>query len=320
MANSNLDKFLVIEKMMDEAQGLMEPYLSSLEKRYEYMNVLRKEYSNLSHTLGKIQQRVIKQGDKLEVDADVKNVAQSARDRIDEHIEAIQEDRDEEDQPSVKQLKRAREKLDGELDEDSIGEAWRLLKVRKIEIEELNVLMDLIDAMEDGNQDKAESIVKKIDKLRSEYVSGFVQYREALEQGEDVQKEVDEVISDLEDSGYIQEAESLTDARPSIAEERGLRPDPQPLLDLLNPIKSAGLEYFQSKNRNSASYDLNVAFAKEVAYTRRALLEDREYIGTRNAFNRLNTAFEELSGYMYDRFYQLGGTPVNYHGHDDRVR
>ncbi len=133
-------------------------------------------------------------------------------------------------------------------------------------------------------------------------------------------KEVDEVISELEDSGYIQEAESLTDARPSIAEERGKRPDPQPLLDLLNPIKSAGLEYFQSKNRNSASYDLNVAFAKEVAYTRRALLEDREYIGTRNAFNRLNTAFEELSGYMYERFYQLGGTPVNYHGHDDRVR
>lgn len=178
MANSNLDKFLVIEQMMNEAQGLMEPYLSSLEQRYEYMNVLRKEYSNLSHTLGKIQQCIIKQGDKLEVDADVKNVAQSARDRIDEHIEAIEEDKaDGDNQPSVKQLKRAKEKLDGELDEDSIGEAWRLLKVRKIEIEELNVLMDLIDAMEDGKQDKSESIVKKIEKLRSDYTSGFVRYR-----------------------------------------------------------------------------------------------------------------------------------------------
>lgn len=319
MATTNLDKFITIEQMMNEAQGLMEPYLSNLEARYEYMNVLRKEYSNLSHALGKVQQRVIKQGDKLDIDADVKNVAQSARDRIDEHIEAIEEDLDEEDnQPSVKQLKRAREKLDGDLDEDSIGEAWRLLKVRKIEIEELNVLMDLIDAMEDGQQDKAESIVKKIEKLRSDYVSGFVRYRESLEQGEDVQREVDEVIADLEDSGYIKEAETLTEARPSIAEERGLRPDPQPLLDLLNPIKSAGLEYFQSRNKNSLSYDLNVAFAKEVAYTRRALLEDREYIGTRNAFNRLNTAFEELSGYMYERFHQLGGTPENYHGHDNR--
>lgn len=44
----------------------------------------------------------------------------------------------------------------------------------KIEIEELNVLMDLIDAMEDGKQDKSESIVKKIEKLRSDYTSGFV--------------------------------------------------------------------------------------------------------------------------------------------------
>ncbi|MDG6600822.1 hypothetical protein QCE65_14140, partial [Staphylococcus aureus] len=300
-------------------QGLMEPYLSSLEARYEYMNVLRQEYSNLSHALGKVQQRVLKQGDKLDIDADVKNVAKSARDRIDEHIEAIEEDLDDDDsQPSVNQLKRARENLEGDLNEDSIGEAWRLLKVRKIEIEELNVLMDLIDAMEDGQQDTAESIVKKIDRLRSDYTSGFVRYREALEQGEDVQKEVDEVIADLEDGGYAKEVEILTDARPSIAEERGLRPDPQPLLDLLNPIKSAGLEYFQSRNKNSQSYDLNVAFAKEVAYTRRALLEDREYIGTRNAFSRLNTAFEELSSYMYERFHQLGGTPENYHGHENR--
>ncbi len=319
MATTNLDKFLTIEQMMNEAQGLMEPYLSSLEARYEYMNVLRQEYSNLSHALGKVQQRVLKQGDKLDIDADVKNVAKSARDRIDEHIEAIEEDLDDDDsQPSVNQLKRARENLEGDLNEDSIGEAWRLLKVRKIEIEELNVLMDLIDAMEDGQQDTAESIVKKIDKLRNDYTSGFVRYREALEQGEDVQKEVDEVIADLEDGGYAKEVEILTDARPSIAEERGLRPDPQPLLDLLNPIKSAGLEYFQSRNKNSQSYDLNVAFAKEVAYTRRALLEDREYIGTRNAFSRLNTAFEELSSYMYERFHQLGGTPENYHGHENR--
>ncbi|MBJ8312942.1 hypothetical protein JGZ20_13025, partial [Staphylococcus pseudintermedius] len=132
--------------------------------------------------------------------------------------------------------------------------------------------------------------------LRSEYISGFVRYREALEQGEDIQKEVDEVIGDLEDGGYVKETET----------------------NLLNPIKSAGLEYFQSKNKNSYSYDLNVAFAKEVAYARRALLEDREYIGTRNAFNRLNTAFDELSSYMYERFYQLGGVPENYHGHENR--
>ncbi|ELP8663706.1 hypothetical protein QTV19_002629, partial [Staphylococcus pseudintermedius] len=208
MAKTNLDKFLAIEEMMSEVQSLMTVYLNTLHERYDYMVVLRREYTSLSHTLAKVQQRVIKQGDKLEIDADVKNVAQSAIERIDERIEAIEEDLyDEDSQPIIKQLKQARENLDGNLDEDSIGAAWKLLKVRKIEIEELNVLMDLIDAMEEGKQDASESIVKKIDRLRSEYISGFVRYREALEQGEDVQKEVDEVTGDLEDGGYVREAE-----------------------------------------------------------------------------------------------------------------
>lgn len=318
MATTNLDKFLVIEEMMSEAQGLMETYLDALHERYDYMIVLRKEYTHLSSTLAKVQQRVIKQGDKLEIDEDVKNVAQSARERIDEHIEALEEEYGEDNQPSIKQLKLAREQLEGKLDEDSIGEAWRLLKVRRIKVEELNVLMDLVDAMESGQQETSESIVQKIEKLRSEYTSGFVSYREALERGEDVQREVDDVIANLEDGRYIKESEMLLEARPSIVEERVKRPNPQPLLDLLTPIKSAGLEYFQSRNKNSHSYDLSAAFSKELAYVRRALLENREYIGTNNAFNRINLAFDELSGYMYERFHQLGGLPENYHGHDNR--
>ncbi|MCO4349250.1 hypothetical protein [Staphylococcus agnetis] len=317
MAKTNLDKFLVIEEMMNEAQDLMETYLNALHERYEYMIVLRKEYTGLSSTLAKVQQRVIEQGDKLEIDEDVKNVARSARERIDEHIEALEE-YDEDNQSLIRQLELARENLEGKLAEDSIGEALQLLKVRRIKIEELDVLMDLIDAMESGQQETSESIMQKIERLRSEYTSGFVRYREVLEQGEDVQKEVDDVIGDLEDGGYIKESEMLLEARPSIVEDRVKRPDPQPLLDLLTPIKSAGLEYFQSRNKNSHSYDLSAAFAKELAYVRRALLENREFIGTNNAFNRINIAFDELSGYMYERFHQLGGLPGNYHGHDNR--
>ncbi|WP_234022119.1 hypothetical protein [Staphylococcus agnetis] len=110
----------------------------------------------------------------------------------------------------------------------------------------------------------------------------------------------------------------LLEASPIIVEDRVKRPDAEPLLDLLTPIKSAGLEYFQSRNKNSHSYDLSAAFAKELAYVRRALLENREFIGTSNAFNRINVAFDELSGYMYERFHHLGGLPENYHGHDNR--
>ncbi|KIX91497.1 hypothetical protein TP70_02025, partial [Staphylococcus microti] len=221
MATTNLDKFLIIEKMMSEARELLESYLNSMEERYEYMIVLRKEYTKLSQVLDKVQQRVFKQGDKLDIDADVKNVVQSAKKRIDECIEAIEEDSTYEgDQRSIKQLKLAREKLEGNFDEDDIGESWRLLKVRKIEIEELDVLMDLIDAMEDGQQDKSESIVKKIDRLKSNYINGFAHYRDAIEKGENIQKEIDEVIADLEDGGYKREFELLLEARPNIIGER----------------------------------------------------------------------------------------------------
>ena len=117
---------------------------------------------------------------------------------------------------------------------------------------------------------------------------------------------------------FNKESEMLLEASPIIVEDRVKRPDAEPLLDLLTPIKSAGLEYFQSRNKNSHSYELSAAFAKELAYVRRALLEKREFIGTNNAFNRIKIAFDELSGYMYERFHQLGGLPENYHGHDNR--
>ncbi|MCO4349252.1 hypothetical protein [Staphylococcus agnetis] len=54
----------------------------------------------------------------------------------------------------------------------------------------------------------------------------------------------------------------LLEASPIIVEDRVKRPDAEPLLDLLTPIKSAGLEYFQSGNKNSHSYDLSAAFSK----------------------------------------------------------
>lgn len=322
MVVTNLDKFIEIEQMMNQAEGMMEDYLSKLRERYEYMNVLRKEYSNLSHTLGRIQQRLEQQTSAFEDDEDVKVVKASAIDQIEAHIESLEEDNDyNEHDVAIKQLRGVKESLEGKLDEDSLGKAWRILKVRKIDIEEINVLMDLIDAYEDNNHtDVKESLIKHILSIRGEYVSSFVTFRTACVAGDEIEQDVQRLIDELEDAGFYKEGEMLTEAKPDTIEERGKRPDPEPLLSLLNPIKSAGLEYFQSNNRKSDSYDLNVAYAKEIAYARRALLEDREYIGTRNAFERVNTAFENLSEYMYARFHQLGGTPNNYHGHDDRKK
>lgn len=317
MAKSNLDKFLEIEKMMEDAESYMESYLSKLKERYDYMNEYRRLYSNLSHKFGQIKQQLIKQNDELEADDDINIVLKSAIEKIDKEIEMAEEMRNNK---SLQQLENAKYSLEEKLNMKNVGKAWRLLKVNDVEIEEVEVLMDLLEAMGGGDDTVAEQILGKIEYFQSEYLSSFVVFRKADEQNDDVYNALNDIIGGLEDAQLYKEASLLSEVLPNIGTERAKRPDPQPLLDLLNPIKSAGLEYFQSNNRNSESYDLNVKVAKEVAYVRRALLEDREYIGTRNAFERLISAFDTLSTYMYDRYHQLGGTPVNYHGHDDRKK
>lgn len=318
---SNLKKFEDIETMMDKAKELMPTYENSLKERYDYMNELRREYSNLKHTLGKTVQSLNKRSNELEEDEDIKNVVKAALSKLETQIEALQEENQYgEHNDAVKQLERAREQLEGKIDESNLMSAWRIVKARGINIEEIDVLMDLMDAMKGKGkgEDVKKSIISRINSVQSEYASSFVTFRKAYDEGEDVPQMIGNIIGELEDAGYSQEAQMLEDAKPSTTEERGLRPDPEPLLNILKPIRSEGLKYFQSGNNKSESYDLNITFANEVRNTRRALLEDREYVGTNSAFTRLEAAFDELSDYMYDKFYQLGGKPHNYHGHEKR--
>lgn len=322
MAVTNLDKFLEIEEMMKQAESQMDYYLQELKERYDYMNVLKHEYSVMLHTVGKLHQKLQQPIIGYEDDEDVKVVKSSAIDKIEGHIESLEEENEYDDHDvAIRQLKGIKDALETKLDEDSLGKAWRVLKVRKIEIEEINVLLDLVDTYDNSNNaDVREQLIKRLTEIKREYLSSFVVFRKSCVNGDDLAQEIQRLVNDLEDAGFYKEAEILESAKPDTENDRGERPDPEPLLNLLNPIRSAGLAYFQSRNRNSDSYDLNMAFAKEIAYARRALLEDREYIGTRNAFNRVNKAFEELSSYMYARYHQLGGTPNNYHGHEDRKR
>lgn len=320
MKKTNLDKFIEIESIMVQAEEEMDKYLQKLKERYHYMNVLRKEYSNFLRALERIQHRLEQKISMFEADEDVKVVKASAIDQIKYHIESLEEDNDyKEHDVVIKQLKDVKVSLEEKMDADNLGKIWKILKVRNINIEEINVLLDLMDMYEGDNiTDIEENFIKRILNIRSEYISNFVTFRTACIVGDGIERELQRLIDDLADAGFNKEGDILTGAKPDTREERGKRPDPEPLLNLLMPIKRSGLAYFQSRNRKSESYDLNVAFAKEIAYTRRALLEDREYIGTRNAFERVKTAFENLSAYMYVRFHQLDKSSNNYHRYEDR--
>lgn len=329
MAATNLDKFIEIEEMMQQAEGEMERYLRQLKARYHYMNVLRREYSQLSQGLMQIEEFLRKEIENfedgvpdLEADEDVKAVKARALKKLDDYIEGLEEENFyHEYDEDIKQLLAVQDSLEGALDADILYQAWRFLKTKNINIEEIDVLLQLIKSYKEYNYaDVIAYLIGRISRIRSEYVSRFVDFREACTSGDEIAHVIEQMIGELEDTGYYREAQLLSEVCPDTTEARGKRPDPEPLLRLLSPIKSSGLSYFQSHNRKSDSYELNAAFAKEVAYVRRALLEDREYIGTRNAFNRVNRAYRELSAYMYARFHQLGGTPNNYHGHEDRKK
>lgn len=318
MAVTNLDKFKEIEKNMEQFQLLKEEYLKSLLARHEYMNEYRSEYRRLINTVQTIKKSLHNKIEKIE---EYKVLIKVVKKQIEARIEYLREEEAkslyEDYNCQIKALKEYINMLYVGVERDYLIDMQNYLIKEQVKSAELQILIDDYSSDQENKRD-IESLLGLIKSAQNEYLSSFKIYRKACEESEDVYESFNDIFDVLIEFGYDSESDELSEALPDIEETRKLRPDPQPLLDIIKPVKSAGLEYFQSKNRNSNAYDYNIIFARETAYTRRALLEDREYIGTRNAFERLEKAFNDLSEYMYERYYQLGGTPINFHGHDDR--
>lgn len=321
---TNLDKFLDIETMMDEAKPLMNEYKEVLEERQTYMSVYRSEYRKLRDGAKKTILRLEKEIEKIE---DLEDEYEAVKKSISEAIGILTEVREteEETEELEKVIKELRSVLGlfnrtKNVNHRALQEAQDISNKYNIPINDLETVLERLEKIEVKDANKINERIEELRKADSMYLSSFVEYRALCEDGDEIYMLYSDIVDDLLDAGLVEASEILEEVLPEANNDRIKRPDKEPLLNILIPIKSGGLEYFQSKNKNSFSYDLNRKFAVELAYCRRALLEDREYVGTCNAFDRLETAFEELSGYMYERYHQLGGTPINYHGHDDRKR
>src|SRR5699024_1279008 len=120
-------------------------------------------------------------------DKDVKTVVKASLTKLDGHIEALEEENQYGEQnDAVKQLKRAREQLEGKVNEDNIAKAWLIVKARNINIKEIDVLMDLIDATKHNGQESKEEIIRRINGVQNSYVSSFVTFRKSYHEGIDV--------------------------------------------------------------------------------------------------------------------------------------
>ncbi|MEB7435748.1 hypothetical protein [Staphylococcus pasteuri] len=318
MAYTNLDKYYEIEDMMADFKSVKDSYLDTLKDRHDYMNEYRAEYKRLVRTINDIKRSIKKNSDTEE---ERKVLLKSSRKQIDAHIEHLKELQEqntyEDYERSIKAMELNKDKLNDNARKESIEEVRDSIKRTDLKIEELDIL---IDSEEDYElSEEIEDITTLISTAEDDYLSSFKEYRKACEESDEVYDAFNDIFEVLLDIGLDYESEKLSNALPDVEETRKKRPDPTELLNILKPIRSAGLLYWQSKYKNSDSYSLNKTFANEVAYSRRALLEDREYNGTKNAFERLENAYIDLKNYMYERYHQLGGTPNNYHGHDSRI-
>lgn len=319
MPSTNLDKFYAIEKIMEEFNSLQENYLKSLEERYEYMNEYRREYRSLVRAVNEVEKRLkTTENDDEEIEVLKKNARINAQRQIDSIEEQRESNPYYDPKDSVKSLNKLINALYRSVDISYLESVQKSLEKNNIDVDGLSLLIDVLESYEEqDNREQKQKILSLIDMAKNDYLGSFKEYRNVLETGE-VGESFNDIFKVLAQLGYDEEAGLMADALPDYDDVRRERPDPQQLLEVLPPVKSADLQYWQSNRRKSEGYALNMLFAKEVAYTRRALLEDREYIGTRNAFQRLNNAYDELSAYMYERYHELGGTPYNYHGHMNR--
>lgn len=182
---------------------------------------------------------------------------------------------------------------------------------------EIKKILVNIGGLLEKNEEK-NAIRQEYYKLFDERYEQFSDYAKNREGKNDIYRKTNSFAGKIEKLGYENESEELKQLLNEMTREKKKRPSTKRLLNVLKPVKSNKLDYFDSGNFNSDSYSLNVEYTKAIAYARRAILEERGYQGTYNAFSELIQAYDELAEYMYDRFYQIGGTPYNYHGHENR--
>jgi len=318
---TNLDIFKKLEIMMQEAESEMDSYLEVLKERYDYMTTYRQEYKDLNTALYIVKKKLRKIAEEIEENENLLKQARKSVEKLKLDIDSEKEDyTDGSLDKASTDIEKVQRLLNRTIKLEDIENAQIYLSKHKLKVNEIDKLEEEYKKSEQITEANIKTLISLINANESDYLSSFKTYKEACEESEEVFEAFDDIVDVLVEWDMIEEAQELTEALPDIEETRSKRPDPEPLLAILLPMKSNGLEYWKSNYRNSYAHDHNIKLANEIAYARRALLEKREYKGTKNAFDRVKAAYNNLSEYMYSRYHELGGTPNNYHGHEDRKR
>lgn len=114
------------------------------------------------------------------------------------------------------------------------------------------------------------------------------------------------------DSNAISSLNTAVDSLLSLKQPQ--KPDPLPLIEIIHVIRNP-------KNYISRGYTiLDVVKPVYAALTRlrKGLVNHAKYRGMNNSWQHYVNTMDNLNDYYQQRYWQKGGTPYNFHGHDSR--
>lgn len=323
MPKSNLDKFREIEKMMDQFLILESDYLNKLQERYDYMSEYRAEYNKLKRSVISAKSD-LESKETIKISSDEKNsLIEMIKRKLHKQIERYMES--EEYEMSIKS-KQTINVLNDALNTLRKGVTNKRLEHMNEELIDINVFIveieNLIVAIskENVSRKNIKEAINLLEVAYSEYLSTFREYRLACENRDGIVETFEDIHKVLTGLGFESEATRIRKALPDYNDQKRMRPNADELLEIIKPFKSNDLVYWQSNNNNSDAYGYNKQLSKSISKTRATLLRNAEYKGTEKDFKELKTDYFNLKSYMEEKYYQLGGTPNNFHGHDKRKK
>lgn len=323
MGKSNLDKYKEIETMMDQFLALESTYLAKLKERYDYMSEYRSEYNKLKRVvntaLADLREKEARRINKDEQNALTESIKSKLNKQIERHTEVAEHETSVRSKQAIVVLTEALNMLRKGTSKKQLERINDELKGVKVFVGEMEDLI-LSFSRANASKKKIDNAIGLLETAYSEYLSTFREYRLACENRDGIVETFEDVHKVLIGLGFESEATKLRKALPDYNDQKRMRPNADELLEIIKPFKSNDLVYWQSNNKNSNAYAYNKQLSKSISKTRATLLRNAEYKGTEKAFKELKADYFNLKSYMEERYYQLGGTPKNFHGHDNRKK
>lgn len=159
--------------------------------------------------------------------------------------------------------------------------------------------------------DRLQSISVNLKQVTQEYMKGFKKFFED-DNSEQLRSVISPISNELAAMNLGEEASKLNDALMSLdLKSEPLRPNPEELVDILHETRSPAMYI----SRGYTVLEFVRPVYKSMNYFQRSLREGREYVGTKNSWDKYISALNSLEKYYYTHYVQAGGKPKNYHGH-----